>query len=62
MELSIPSIVCEGCIETITQALMSLDDQAKLESNLENKTITIETSASLDAIRSAITAKGHILT
>ncbi len=59
MELNIPTIVCEGCIETITKALKELDPQAQISANLASKTITIETTASPDAVRSAIINTGH---
>ncbi len=61
MELSIPSIVCEGCVETISKAIKEIDSEAQITPNLAAKTITLQTTASLDEIRTAITKTGHIL-
>ncbi len=61
MELSIPSIVCEGCVETISKAIKEIDSKAQITPNLASKTISLQTTASLDEIRTAITNTGHIL-
>ncbi|MDW8422003.1 MAG: ATP-dependent sacrificial sulfur transferase LarE [Pseudanabaenaceae cyanobacterium SKYGB_i_bin29] len=59
MELSVPSIVCEGCVDTITKAIKNLDPQAEVTADLERKTIAVQTTASLDDLRTAITNTGH---
>lgn len=59
MRLKVPSIVCEGCAETITKAISELDASAKVNVNIETKEVVAETSASDNAVREAITAKGH---
>ena len=58
-QLKVPSIVCEGCAETITKAIASLDAEAQVKVNLEAKIVTIESKSSLESIKEAITAEGH---
>ncbi|PSN19864.1 copper chaperone [filamentous cyanobacterium CCP5] len=59
LQLKVPSIVCEGCADTITEAIQSLDSSSKVNVNIETKDVSAETSAAESAIREAIAAKGH---
>ena len=59
IQLKVPSIVCDGCADTITKAITELDSDAKVNVNVETKEVSTETSASESAVREAITAKGH---
>jgi copper chaperone len=57
----VPSIVCDGCADTIIKAITELDAGAKVDVNVETKEVSAQTSASESAVREAITAKGHIV-
>ncbi|MEM6714557.1 MAG: heavy-metal-associated domain-containing protein [Cyanobacteria bacterium P01_D01_bin.6] len=59
LQFKVPSIVCDGCAETVTKAIQSLDAGAKVDINVETKDVSAETTASEEAIREAIAAKGH---
>ena len=59
LQFKVPSIVCDGCAETVTAAITSLDTNAKVEINVETKDVSAETTASEESIRAAIAAKGH---
>jgi copper chaperone len=59
MQFKVPSIVCDGCADTITKAITELDSGAQVNVNVETKEVSAETSASESAVREAITAKGH---
>lgn len=59
MQLKVPSIVCEGCAETITKAIVALDADAKVNVDLSTKTANIETQASESEVKDAIAAVGH---
>ncbi|NEZ56248.1 heavy-metal-associated domain-containing protein [Adonisia turfae] len=59
MQLKVSSIVCDGCADTITKAITELDPGAKVNINVETKEVSAETSASENAVREAIAAKGH---
>ncbi|NJL45649.1 MAG: heavy-metal-associated domain-containing protein [Leptolyngbyaceae cyanobacterium SM2_3_12] len=59
LQLKVPSIVCDGCAETISKAITALDADAKVDVNVEGKTVSVETSAAESAVRAAIVEKGH---
>ena len=59
VQLKVPSIVCEGCAETITKTLKNLDPEAKVEVDLSAKTVIIEGNTREDLIKQAITDIGH---
>lgn len=59
MHLQVPSMVCEACAKTVTQAVQSVDAGAKVSIDLASKTVTIESAASLAAVQQAIAEAGH---
>ena len=59
LQLKVPSIVCEGCAETITKALKHLDPETKVEVELSTKTVTVEGKPSENSMKQAITKTGH---
>jgi len=59
MKLQVPEMVCGGCVEIITQAVISVDPAAKVMADLETKTLDIETQASTIAIQEAIAQVGY---
>jgi copper chaperone len=61
LELKVPSIVCSGCVDTITKAIMDLDSSASVKSDLETKIVSVETTASETALKEVITKTGHTL-
>ncbi|PSN12264.1 copper chaperone [filamentous cyanobacterium CCT1] len=59
LHLKVPSMVCDGCVETVTEAIKALDADAKVDINLETKDVNADTTASESAVREAITAEGY---
>lgn len=59
IEIKVPSIVCEGCIETLTKAVTKLDPNAKVTGDLDSKTLTIDTTADVAAVKAAMVEVGH---
>ena len=59
LELKVPSIVCSGCLDTVTKAIMEVDRSASVKGNVEAKTLSVETTASDTALKEAITKTGH---
>lgn len=59
VQLKVPSIVCEGCAETITKAIIALDPDAKVDIDLTSKTAKVEGKPSEAEIKDAIAAVGH---
>ncbi|NJK27770.1 MAG: heavy-metal-associated domain-containing protein [Coleofasciculaceae cyanobacterium SM2_3_26] len=59
LELKVPSIVCEGCADTITKAIQALDADAQVQVDLATKMVKVEGKPSEEAIKQAIAEKGH---
>lgn len=59
MTMSVPSIKCEGCAETITKEIKVHDDSATVNVDVSNKTVEVDSGMSEESVRQAITAAGH---
>ena len=59
--LKVPSISCEVCAKTITNAILALDTQAKVNVDVEQKLVTITSEKEVEAIKEAISDAGHDL-
>jgi copper chaperone len=59
LKLKVPSIVCDGCAETITETITTMEPDAKVEVDVKAKTVTVEATASEETIKQAIVATGH---
>lgn len=59
INLQVPSMVCDGCVNIVKDAIISQEPQAQIEINLETKNVKVSTQASEASIRQIITAAGH---
>lgn len=59
MTLKVPSIACDGCAKTITDEILTHDSGAKVEVDVKEKTVSVETDVSEESIKQMITAVGH---
>lgn len=59
LEFKVPSMVCEGCVDTVKKAIAKTDSNAQVNIVLETKAVTVETSSSMEAIQEAIAGSGH---
>ncbi|ACK71474.1 Heavy metal transport/detoxification protein [Gloeothece citriformis PCC 7424] len=59
IQLKVPTIACEACANTITNAIHNEYSQANVNVDVANKIVTVETEASEDSIKQAIEAAGH---
>jgi copper chaperone len=59
LEMKVPSMVCNGCVDTVTKAIKGLDSDAKVEIDLASKTVKVDGKPSEDSIKQAITSVGH---
>lgn len=57
--LKVPTMVCDGCVETVSKAIATHEPQAKVNIDLDTKQVTVETEASEASIRQIIVATGH---
>lgn len=61
LQFHIPSIVCEGCADTLTKTIQALDADALVNVDLASKTLSVTSTCPTEAIQAAIVAKGHTL-
>ncbi len=59
LKLSVPSIGCASCIETITKTIQSVDTTATIAGDAANKSLDIESQLSEVKIRELIAIAGH---
>jgi copper chaperone len=59
LQLKVSSIVCSGCIDTITKAIKEVDPDAIVDADTQTKLVNIKTNKSSEAIARAIVAVGH---
>ncbi len=59
LTLTVPSIVCDRCVKAVTQAIQGVDAQATVSVDLSTKVVTVETTATIEALTTAIDAAGH---
>lgn len=55
----VPSLMCEGCVEVVSQAILQKDSQVTIGVDLANKTLIINSDLTLDLLHSAIKEAGH---
>jgi len=56
LKLKVPNIVCDGCAETITESITTMEPKVEVD-----KTVTVRTAASEETIKQAITAAGYTI-
>jgi copper chaperone len=60
LQIHVPTMVCDGCTDTVTTAIHSIDTTAVVTVDLGTKIVTIVTSTSTpEALSEAIAATGH---
>lgn len=59
MKLQVPEMVCGGCVEIITKAIISVDPTAKVQADLGAKTLDVETQVLPIAVQEAIVQAGY---
>ena len=61
MKLKVPSIACDGCAKAITDAILTHESDAKVEVDVKEKTVQVDTEASEESIKQMIVALGHTM-
>jgi copper chaperone len=57
--LTISSMACSACAETITKAVQAVDPSATVQADVQTKQVTIDTVAAEAAIKDAIATAGY---
>lgn len=58
-EFEVPSMSCGHCLATVTEAIKSLDPQAKVEVDLPTKKVRVETSKDRESVALALSEAGY---
>ena len=61
-ELQVEGMSCGGCVRSVTKSVQAVDGDARVEVDLASKKVRVETRASLDAVKSAISDAGYDVT
>lgn len=59
IQLKVPTIACDGCGTTITKAILAQEPKAKVNVDVENKIVQVETQASEESVKQMIVSAGH---
>ncbi len=59
LDLTVPSMACGACAETITKAVLQVDSAATVTADPKTKLVQIRTSADNGAVTQAIEAAGY---
>ena len=60
--LKVPSIACEGCATTITQAIQKGQEDAQVSVDVAQKLVSVETTATVAQIQQLIESAGYPVT
>lgn len=59
LSFDIPNMSCGHCVRAITQAVQAADPAAKVEADLPNHRVQVETSAPREALVAQLTEAGY---
>lgn len=59
LKLKVPNIMCSDCAQTITESITTMEPDAKVEVDVQAKTVTVESAASEETIKQSIVAAGY---
>ncbi len=58
-ELQVEKMSCGHCVNAVTKSVQAVDAQAKVEVDLAQRKVLVQSSADLDKIAAAIVAAGY---
>lgn len=58
-QFNIPDMSCGHCKAAVTEAVQSVDAQAKVEVKLDDKTVQVDSSASREQLVAALVEAGY---
>jgi len=59
LKLKVSNIACEGCAEIITEYIHVIEPEAKVDIDVNPKTVTVESAASEESIKQVIVPAGY---
>ncbi|OBV36697.1 heavy-metal-associated domain-containing protein [Janthinobacterium psychrotolerans] len=61
-QLQVENMSCGHCVNAVTKAVQSVDPQAQVQIELDEKSVKVGTDKSLEAISAAIAEAGYPVT
>lgn len=61
-ELKVNGMSCGGCANSVKRSVQAVDSSATVDVDLPTKTVRVTTSASLEAVRTAVAEAGYSVT
>jgi copper chaperone len=59
IQFNIPSMSCGHCVKAVTQAVQAVDPQAKVDVNLGNKQVQVDSAADREKIVASLREAGY---
>ncbi|MGB3637522.1 MAG: heavy-metal-associated domain-containing protein [Rivularia sp. (in: cyanobacteria)] len=59
LKLKITNMKCDDCASKISEAIKVMEPDAKVEADVDSKTVTVDTAASDETVKQAIVAAGY---
>jgi copper chaperone len=59
LQLTVPSMACSVCVDTITKAIQTIDTKAVIQADTKTKIVNVETQVSETAIKQALVNAGY---
>ncbi|WP_373526651.1 heavy-metal-associated domain-containing protein [Nostoc sp.] len=61
LKMKVSNISCEGCAQIITESIHVMEPDAKVDVDVNAKTVTVEAAASEESIKQVIVAAGYTI-
>jgi copper chaperone len=61
-ELQVEGMTCGGCANSVKRSVQAVDSNARVEVDLANKKVRVDSGADLNAVKSAIAEAGYPVT
>ncbi len=59
IKLNVPNISCNHCANAISKAIASFDPAAKIDIDVQKKTVSVDTEKNLDSLRETLEEAGY---
>ena len=59
-EFKLPQMTCGHCVKAVTAAVRAVDPEAKVEIDLPQQTLRVETGRGRDALAAALSDAGYV--
>ncbi|BAY59461.1 heavy metal transport/detoxification protein (plasmid) [Leptolyngbya boryana NIES-2135] len=59
LQFTVPNMACSACSETITSAIKAIDPTATVSADPKTKQVNVETQASENRVKEAVTNVGY---